>query len=112
MEARGGRRYALTQFRRYESGGVGGEIGADSVLAGSLRFMQSMGVDMPAGTRVGQAVYVAINGTLAGVFAIHYGVTRSAAESLGALAASRGVTPVIVAGDFLISESFLRSKFG
>lgn len=111
MEARGGRRYALTQFRRYESGGVGGEIGADSVLAGSLRFMQSMGVDMPAGTRVGQAVYVAINGTLAGVFAIHYGVTRSAAESLGALAASRGVTPVIVAGDFLISESFLRSKF-
>ena len=27
-----------------------------------LRFMQSMGVDMPAGTRVSQAVYVAING--------------------------------------------------
>lgn len=111
MEIRAARRYALTKFRRYESGGAGGEIGTDSVLVGSLQFMQSMGVEMPAGTRVSQAVYVAINGTLAGVFAIHYGVTRSAAQSLGSLAASRGVLPVVTAGDFIISEPFLRSKF-
>lgn len=111
MEIRAARRYALTKFRRYESGGAGAEIGADSVLVGSLQFMQSMGVEMPAGTRVSQAVYVAINGSLAGVFAIHYGVTRSAAQSLGSLAASRGVLPVVTAGDFIISEPFLRSKF-
>lgn len=111
MELRNARRYAVTSLRRYEAGGVGAEIGGESVLVGSLRFVQSMGVEMPAGTRVSQAVYVAINGDLAGVFAIHYGVTRGAAEGLGALTASRGVTPVVTAGDFIISEPFLRSKF-
>lgn len=111
MEMRAARRYAVTKLRRYEAGGIGAEIGADSVLVGSLGFMQSMGVEMPGGTRVSQAVYVAINGTLAGVFAIHYGVTRAAAESLSSLTACRGVTPVVTASDFIISESFLRTKF-
>lgn len=111
LEIRGARRYNVSKLRRYEVGGVGAEIGPDSVLVGSLRFMQSMGVDMPAGTRVSQAVYVAINGTLAGVFAVHYGVNRAVAESLGSLTACRGVLPVITAGDFIITESFLRTKF-
>ena len=92
-------------------GGVGAEIGPDSVLVGSLRFMQSMGVEMPAGTRVSQAVYVAINGCLAGVFAVHYEVSRSVAGGLNSLLFCRGVLPVITAGDFIITEPFLRSKF-
>lgn len=104
----GARRYSVSKLRRYEVGGVGAEIGSDSVLVGSLRFMQSMGVDMPAGTRVSQAVYVAINGSLAGVFAVHYGVSRSVLEGLSALTVSRGVSPVVTAGDFIITESFLR----
>lgn len=111
LEIRGARRYSVSKLRRYEVGGVGAEIGSDSVLVGSLRFMQSMGVDMPAGTRVSQAVYVAINGSLAGVFAVHYGVSRSVLEGLSALTVSRGVSPVVTAGDFIITESFLRSKF-
>lgn len=77
LEIRGARRYSVSKLRRYEVGGVGAEIGPDSVLVGSLRFMQSTGVDMPAGTRVSQAVYVAINGSLAGVFAVHYEVSRA-----------------------------------
>lgn len=111
VQLRGARRYDAAGLRRYESGGVGAEINGESVLVGTLRFMQSMGVEMPAGTRVSQAVYVAVDGTLAGVFAIHYGVTRGVAEGLGTLTASRGVTPVITAGDFMITEPFLKSKF-
>ena len=111
LEIRGARRYPVSKLRRYEVGGVGAEIGPDSVLVGSLRFMQSMGVDMPAGTRVSQAVYVAINGSLAGVFAVHYEVSRAVVGGLGALILSRGILPVITAGDFIITESFLRSKF-
>ncbi len=111
LEIRGARRYPVSKLRRYEVGGVGAEIGPDSVLVGSLRFMQSMGVEMPAGTRVSQAVYVAINGSLAGVFAVHYEVSRSVAGGLGSLIFSRGILPVITTGDFIITESFLRSKF-
>lgn len=111
LEIRGARRYSVSKLRRYEVGGVGAEIGPDSVLVGSLRFMQSMGVEMPAGTRVSQAVYVAINGCLAGVFAVHYEVSRSVAGGLSSLLFSRGVFPVITAGDFIITEPFLRSKF-
>ena len=56
-------------------------------------------------------MYVAINGSLAGVFAVHYEVSRAVVGGLGALILSRGILPVITAGDFIITESFLRSKF-
>ena len=111
VEIRGARRHMVSRFRRYESGGVNAEIGLDSVLVGSLRFMQSMGVEMPAGTRVSQAIYMAIDGELAGVFALQYTVTKASAEALGALSMMKHITPLITAGDFVITESFLRSRF-
>lgn len=111
LSARNGRKYPVSNLKTYDAGGVSGEIGMDSVLVGSLRFMQSMGVDMPRSTRVSQAVYVAVNGELAGVFAISYGVTRAAADTLGALARCRGVTPVMATRDFMLTQTFLRAKF-
>lgn len=111
LQERGGRRFSVTRLRRYDRGGVGADIGTESVLVGSLGFMQSMGVDMPQGTRVSQAIYVAVQGTLAGVFALHYGVSRRTVDTLAILSSNRGVTPLITAGDFMVTESFLRSKF-
>ncbi len=110
-EQRGCRRYTAQRVRRYDSGGIGADILSDSVLVGSLRFMQAMGVDMPAGTKVSQAVYVAIEGELVGVFAVQYGVSRSVAESMGMLCGCRGVNPTITALDFIITEPFVKSKF-
>lgn len=110
-EQRGCRHYTAEKVRRYDSGGIGAEILSDSVLVGSLRFMQAMGVDMPGGTKVSQAVYVAIEGELVGVFAIQYGVSRSVAESVGMLCGCRGVNPTITALDFIITEPFVKSKF-
>lgn len=111
LSARNGRKYPVSNLKSYDAGGVSGEIGMDSVLVGSLRFMHSMGVDMPRGTRVSQAVYVAVNGELAGVFAISYGVTRAAALTLGALTRCKGVTPVMATRDFMLTQVFLRAKF-
>lgn len=110
-EQRGCRRHTAEKVRRYDSGGIGAEVLSDSVLVGSLRFMQAMGVDMPGGTKVSQAVYVAIEGELVGVFAIQYGVSRSVAESVGMLCGCRGVEPTITALDFIITEPFIKSKF-
>ena len=112
LESRNGYRYEVTSLRGYPGGGIGGEVDGEAVLAGTLSFMQTMGVDMPQGTRVSQAVYVAIDGTLSGVFAISYSKVKSAAMGLTTLCAYRGLTPVMTGGDFMLTESFVRSKFG
>lgn len=111
LDSRNGHHYDAQGLRGYP-GGVGAIINEEAVLAGSLQFMQDMGVDMPAGTRVSQAIYVAIDGQLSGVFAIAYGKTKAATGGLTTLCAYRRLTPVMVGGDFMLTESFLRNKFG
>ena len=100
-----------TNLRRYDNGGISADVGQDSVLAGSMAFMQAMGVDLPEGTRVNQAVYVAVNGFLGGVFAVNYAVTRAAVGGLNTLVRSSGVTPVLIAQDFVITPQFLHARF-
>lgn len=111
LESRNGIHYEADSYRSYESGGVGGEVQGESVLLGSAGFLQDMGVDIPEGTRVNQAVYVAVDGELCGVFALAFGKLKGVAAGLGTLCGYRGLTPVLVSDNFLLSESFLRGKF-
>lgn len=111
LDSRSGYHYDAENVRSYE-GGIGGEVQGESVLAGTLTFMQSMGVDMPEGTRVNTAIYVAVDGVLSGVFAITYNKVRTAAVGLNTLCAYRGLTPVMTTNDFVLSDSFIRSRFG
>lgn len=111
LESRSGYHYEAENLHSYP-GGIGAEINEEAVLAGSLQFMQDMGVDMPEGTRVNQAIYVAIDGSLSGVFAITYAKSKAAANGLTTLCAYKGLTPVMTGGDFMLTESFLHSKFG
>ncbi len=111
LESRSGYHYDVTELQSYP-GGIGGIVDGEAVLAGTLGFMQNMGVEMPQGTKVNQAVYVAIDGHLAGVFAVTYSKVKSAAVGLTTLCSYRRLTPVMVTGDFMLTESFLRSKFG
>lgn len=111
LESRSGYHYDAAVLQSY-SGGIGGDVNGEAVLMGTLAFMQSMGVDMPEGIKVNQAVYVAIDGQLAGVFAVTYAKVKSAAVGLTTLCAYRGLTPVMTTGDFMLTESFLRGKFG
>ncbi len=111
LESRNGYHYEADNLHSYD-GGIGGEVNGEAVLAGTLSFIQSMGVEMPEGARVNQAVYVAIDGFLSGVFAVSYAKVKSAATGLTTLCAYRGLTPVLTAGDFMLTEGFLRSKFG
>ena len=93
-------------------GGIGGVIGEAGVLVGTLQFMQDMGVEMGRGTRVSQAVYTAVDGELCGVFAVAYSKAKSSAAGLRTLCACRSLTPVLTTKDFMLTESFIRSKFG
>ncbi len=111
LDSRSGYHYDVTELQSYP-GGIGGIVNDEAVLAGSLAFMQNMGVEMPKGTKVNQAVYVAIDGELAGVFAVTFGKVKSAAVGLTTLCAYRRLTPVMMTGDFILTDGFLRSRFG
>ena len=111
LTSRGGREYPVEEFRNYGSGGIGGIIQGEPVLLGTLDFMQDMGVHIPDGTMVNQAVYAAIDGELSAVVAISYAKMRSSAAGLVSLTVSRRLTPVMLTRDFMLTESFLRSKF-
>ena len=111
LDSRNGYHYEVTELQHY-AGGIGGVVNNEAVLMGTLSFMQEMGVDMPEGTRVNQAVYAAIDGQLCGVFAITYTKNKSAAAGLVTLCAYRRLMPVLTTGDFMLTEGFLRGKFG
>ncbi len=111
LESRSGYHYVAENVHSYD-GGIGGEVQGEAVLAGTLSFMQSMGVEMPEGTRVSSAVYVAIDGVLSGVFAITYSKVKTSTVGLNSLCAYRGLTPVMTTNDFMLTDSFIRSRFG
>ena len=111
LTSRNGRHYDVENLRAYGNGGIGGEVCGESVLLGSVSFLKEMGVEIPNGSNVAQAVYAAIDGEFSCVFAINYGKTRSAATGLRTLCGYRGLTPILTTGDFILTEGFLRNRF-
>jgi len=111
LAGRNGATLPVEDFQDYGSGGIGGIIGGEPVLLGSLEFIQDMGIHVPDGTMVNQAVYVAIDGELCAVAAISYARMRSSAAGLVSLCGCRKLTPILLAGDFMVTASFLKSKF-
>lgn len=112
MKTRSCAAYDAVNLIDYPGGGIGGEVRGEPVLVGSLNFMQDMGVEIPDGTMVNQAIYCAIDGQLCAVFAIAYAKMRSAAAGLVSLCSYHKITSVVLCGDFMVTESFLHSKFG
>ena len=104
--------FELDEFRTYGDDGWGAVICGESVLVGTQDFLRDKGVDMPAGTRVNQAVYVAIDGEFSCVFALAFGKLKGVSAGLQALCAQRRLTPVLATTNFLLNESFLHSKYG
>ena len=111
LSSRGASEYPVENFQNYGDGGIGGEICGEPVLLGSLNFLQDMGVEIPEGTMVNQAVYVAVDGLLCAVYAITYAKMRSSAAGLVTLCGYSKLTPVMLCDDFMLTESFLQAKF-
>ena len=103
--------YEVENFQNYGDGGIGGEVCGEPVLMGSLKFLQDMGVEIPEGTMVNQAVYTSIDGQLCAVYAMSYAKMRSAAAGLVTLCGYSKLTPVMLCSDFTLTESFIRTKF-
>ena len=112
LSSRNGIRYSAENLHFYGNGGIGGEINGDPVLMGTLEFLKEMGVEIPEGTMVKQAVYVSVDGDLSGLFAITYNRVQHAVAGMSTLCSSRRIRPVIIARDFLLTSSFLKETFG
>ena len=112
LTSRGGREMKVRELRHHNGSGIGGVVGGVSVLIGSSHLLQEMGVEVPQGAMVDQALYVSIDGEFSAVVAISYGKMRSASGGIVSLSASRRLTPVMTGTDFMLTESLIRSKFG
>lgn len=112
LTSRDGVTQTVESFRNYGGGGIGGVVCGEPVLMGDMAFLQDMGVEIPEGTMVNQAVYAAIDGELCAVFAISYAKMRSSAAGLVTLSSYRRLTPVMVGSDFMLTEEFIQAKFG
>lgn len=111
LESRNGMHYTVENFRIYDNGGIGGEVNGEPVLAGSLSFLRNMGVESPEGIRVDKAVCVAVDGELCGLFAVTYEKERCAASGISSLCGYRGLIPVLVSDDFMLTPKFLGTQF-
>ena len=111
LDSRNGRHYPVENFHRYD-GGVGAEINGEPVLFGTLAFLKDMGTDLTEGIRVSQAVCLAVDGELCGLFALSYEKDRSTIAGMNTLLGSRKLRSLLVAEDFMLTPEFLRSVFG
>lgn len=99
----------VQEFQHYEGGGVGGEIGGDRILLGTASFMLRMGIRMPQGLKLPNAIFIAVNLDLVGIFAINYhpmgGVRRGLIMCL-----RHRLTPVLALRDVNLTPSFVSKK--
>lgn len=107
----GGRRMQADAIRLYESSGIGGKFGMDTVLVGTLSFMRRMGVHMSAETKVKRATYVSVNGELAGLIAIRYSTSAQVRDAIGILTRSGRTKPVLATCNVTITPKLLAQKF-
>lgn len=94
----------------YEGGGLSATIRGDQVLVGSAAFMNLMDIALPNGLHVKNAVFCAINGELAGIFALNYFLPDTAFPSLDSLI-REGVGPVLATRDFNLIPAMLQQRF-
>ena len=73
-------------------------------------FRVLMDIALPPGLKVKNAVFCAINGDLAGIFALNYHLPGSVAPAIDSLIQNR-ITPVLATRDFNLIPSMLRQRF-
>jgi hypothetical protein len=111
-KSRRGQSFEVDEFKSYGTEGFGAVICGESVLVGTQEFLKRMGIEMPAGTRVNQAVYVSIDGEFSCVFALAFGKLKGVSAGLNALCRNKRLSPVLATGNFVLDEEFIRGKYG
>lgn len=110
LRAQGGTYRRGEDFTAYEGGGFSETIRGQQVLVGSAAFMTLMEVALPPGLNVKNAAFCAIDGDLAGIFALNYHLPGAVPQALDALIRNH-IAPVLATRDFNLIPSMLRQRF-
>ena len=110
LRAQGGLFRTAEGLRCHEGGGLSAQIRGDQVLVGSAAFMNLMEVNLPQGLRVKNAVFCAVDGELAGIFALNYMLPDAVFPALDALMREH-VGPVLATRDFNLIPAMLHQRF-
>ena len=110
LRAVGGLLRSADRLCCYEGGGLSANIRGDSVLVGSAAFMNLMEITLPQGLNVKNAVFCAINGELAGIFALNYALPDTVFPALEELIEEK-VGPVLATRDFNLIPAMLHQRF-
>lgn len=110
LRTQGGTRKRAEEFSFYESGGFSGVIQGDQALLGNADFMALMGIPLPHGMKLKHGVFLAVNGALAGVFAVNYAANDSVRSALAALLHNK-IKTLLALRDFCLTPSMLTRKF-
>ncbi len=110
LKSKFGRLVAVRNMRHYESGGVEAELEGNQVLIGTGAFMIRMGVQLGEEKDAKNVVFVAINGSAAGVFHIKYKGNEEIRDVL-LDAIEQNVKPVLAVVDFNLTPMMVEQKF-
>jgi hypothetical protein len=91
-------------------GGLQAELHGEQILVGTASFMSLMKVLLPQGLGVKNAVFCAVDGELAGIFALNYTLQNAVSPSLTALIRNK-IRPVLATRDFNLIPSMLFQRF-
>lgn len=112
LDSHNGIHFTAKDIVYYESGGISGVVEGENVVLGSWSFMKEMEIEVPDSARISYGMYVAIDGQLSGVFAVNYGKNPSSAAGVNTLTAYKNLECALVTDDFVVTEGFLKGKFG
>ena len=107
----------VSRFEAVAGRGVRGEVEGRRLIAGTQRFLQESGVDVApmadqaSSHATASMVYVAVDGALAGAFAIADTVRPEAAQVVAALR-EMGVRPVMLSGDRRATAEAIARQIG
>ncbi len=102
--------YRKTEDLRCYEGGASATIRGEYVLVGNSAFMHMMEINLPQGLNVKNAVFCAVDGELAGIFALSYALHATVRPSLSALIENK-ISPILATRDFNLIPSMLRQRF-
>ena len=110
LRAQGGMYRNCKDYACYEGGGMSAVARDQQILVGSAAFMTLMEIRLPQGLNVKNAVFCAIDGELAGIFALNYSLHGAISPALYALIQNK-ISPVLATRDFNIIPAMLRQRF-
>ncbi len=107
----GGAEKTVDQLTFLEDGGVQCTIRGETVLMGSMYFMEKRHISLPRDLKLQTGVFLAIDGVLGAIFVIKYQPSRNVEWALRTLKHSR-ITPVLAVRSTNVTPGLLKRKFG